>query len=187
MKLLIIFLVLILVSASTCGGGGNGAGAGGGGAVPEMPAQPEPYDEAVLTLPEAIEPTVAVGTEELAPLWPEDLPDIEHLESLEELAPVWPADLPKIDDLESYEFVEGFKSEDGKHLKKVFLTSEKTHTIIRTHFLKLFNKGYDDRQVMDSENFAHMEFTNGETLVVLTVNYDSELGKNRVEISVHLK
>ena len=176
LKYLLLIVVLVLFTAGTCvkgqgdSGAGGGAGAvkpptdGRGGAV-QPPVSPPPVEKP--KLPDIVMPADKAAETDIASLWPGGLPDYAKDGK--------------------YELVECFKSADGKHIEKVFLTSEKTADVIRLHDITLNAKGFDNRQVIDENYFGRTDYTNGTVLIVVGVKHDNEKGKNRVEISVHMK
>ena len=174
LKYLLLIVVVVLFTAGTCvkgqGGDGGGAGAvkpptaGGGGGAVEPPVQP-PVEKPKL-------PEIAMPADKATEA---------------DIATTWPAELPDYAKDGKYELVECYKSADGKHIEKVFLTAEKTADVIRLHDITLNAKGFDNRQVIDQNYFGRADYTNGKVLIVVGVKHDNAAGKNRVEISVHMK
>lgn len=169
MRLIALLIAAVLLSASTCARNSGGAGDGtdltggistprdGGSAIP--PAQKQPVQIEIKS------------------------PKLPASES--EIAGVWPDYIPPIEDSQNWEFMTAAKSDDGKHAGKAYLTTDSTHKVLEIFRTTLVARGFGAQQVEDPNYFGRMDFTDGETAIVVCVRHDNDKGKNAVEITVH--
>lgn len=171
MKLLALFIVLVLMTASTCAKKEGESAATG--VQPGASASEQDGSSGQSALPSPKEPA---RIEIVSP----KLPAAES-----EIATLWPEYLPPVDASAKWEFNAAAKSEDGKHIGKAYFTSDSTHKIMEVFRTTLVARGFGAQQVEDPNYFGRMDFSDGETIIVVCVRHDNNKGKNAVEITIH--
>ncbi len=171
MRFIALFVVLVLMTASTCAkNDGESAAVGvSPGPSSSLPDGSKGQQTSPLT-------KESDRIEILSP----KLPAVES-----EIATLWPEYLPPVEASEKWEFATAAKSEDGKHAGKAYYTSDSTHKIMEVFRTTLVARGFGAQQVEDPNYFGRMDFSDGETIIVVCVRHNNDKGKNAVEITIH--